>query len=261
MAVEFLDSHYIALSAIVTVVFQLVGWAIAVAAKTEVHYDFFGGLNYILLALLTLFFSGTFYCRQIVLTTAVCLSRGELAGFLAFRVCSRKSDARFDEAKKNPCLMLVFWSLQILWVLLCVSPCIYVNGSTHNPDLAAADYIGWAMLAVGFIFEVAADIQKYNFRNDDSNRGKACAAGLWYYSRHPNYFGEILFWWGAFVSGTTVFLEDAPGWFTVVSPVLTMILLLGISGIPLAEGKHLQRFFSTPEKAQAFNEYFERTSH
>ena len=76
----------------------------------------------------------------------------------------------------------------------------------------------------------------------------------------PNYFGEITFWWGAFLSGAALFEYEIGGVATVASPLLTMCLLLGVSGIPLAEGKHLKRFYSTPERAKLYDEYFKRTS-
>lgn len=260
MAVEVLDSHYLALMCIITVVFQLLGWVVSVALRTEAHFDFLGGLNYILVALLSLFLKGSYTARQLAATAVVVSSRAELAAFLAFRVVMRGGDTRFEEAKKSALVMLVPWGLQIFWVLLVVSPCLYINGSDKDPDFGLWDVIGLSMAVIGFLCESLADVQKYRFRSDDSNKGKVCEVGLWYYSRHPNYFGEIVHWWGVFVMGVPVFADDAGGFATVVSPLFTMLLLLGVSGIPLAEGRNLKRFYKTSDSGKAFDEYFDRTS-
>jgi len=132
--------------------------------------------------------------------------------------------------------MLIFWTLQAVWVFCVVLPCVYVNGVSQDPDMGVVDYLGLFMMVVGFLCEVAADMQKYAFRNDPSNKGLVCTVGLWGYSRHPNYFGEVFFWWGVFASVSPLFSEEAWGWATIVSPFVTMSLLLLVSGIPLAEG-------------------------
>lgn len=260
MAVEVLDTHYMALSCLLTFALQLVGWAIAVIMKTETFYDFFGALNFVACGLLTLFLKGTYAKRQIVVTTLVCVSRAWLGGFLAYRVFSREGDARFTEAKDSPTTMLVFWTLQAVWVFAVVSPCVFINGSDEDPALGWSDALGFTLIGGGFLCEMISDLQKFQFRSDAANKGKVCASGLWYYSRHPNYLGEILTWWGVVLAGGAVFAQDSWGWLTLVSPLVTMLLLLGLSGIPLAEGKHLKRFYRTEESGKAYDDYFERTA-
>merc|ERR1712070_568702 len=252
MSIEFLDSHYLALAAILSLVIQLIGWVIAVCARTETHYDFFGGINFIAVAVVTMCLKGTYSTREVCVTGLVCLSRAELAGFLAYRVLQREGDARFEEAKNNALTMLVFWTLQVVWVFAVVSPCIYINGSDEHPDITVVDAVAIVLIVVGFCCEVGADVQKYRFRSDAANKGRVCAVGLWGWSRHPNYFGEILLWWGVFLAGTPVFMADPPGWATMLSPLITMLLLLGLSGIPLAEGKALKRFYKTEESGKAY---------
>lgn len=70
-------------------------------------------------------------------------------------------------------------------------PVTVVNSSNRNPSLQAVDIIGWIMWSVGFLVEATADQQKLVFKNFPDNRGKWCNVGLWQYSRHPNYFGEV----------------------------------------------------------------------
>jgi steroid 5-alpha reductase family enzyme len=85
--------------------------------------------------------------------------------------------------------------------------------------------------AVGFIFEVLSDWQLVQFKADPSNKGKVMDRGLWAFSRHPNYFGEFLIWWGFFL----VTLSAPGSWWTVISPLLITSVLLKMTGIPLTE--------------------------
>jgi steroid 5-alpha reductase family enzyme len=90
---------------------------------------------------------------------------------------------------------------------------------------------GALLWLTGFLFEAVADLQLARFKRDPANRGKVMDRGLWAYSRHPNYFGESLVWWGIFLMALT-----APyGPFTIVSPVLITFLLLRVSGVTLLE--------------------------
>lgn len=254
------DYRWLLVCFIITAGMQLTGWAIAVLTSSEKLYDFAGGANFILVALLTLCLGDEYSTRQVVATVLMCTSRAVLAGFLLFRVLARGGDARFDGAKESPGVMLVFWSLQIVWVYVVVSPVIFINGSMDQPELCALDYIGFVLTASGIVLQLIADVQKYRFRNDERNKGCVCDVGLWYVSRHPNYFGEVIIWWGLFITGCSVFSDDYVGYVSVASPLVTMTLLLCVSGIPLAEGKHLKRFYKTEQSGKAYDAYFERTS-
>lgn len=81
--------------------------------------------------------------------------------------------------------------LQAVWVWTVSLPVTVVNSSDYNPSLQAADIVGWIMWSVGVSVEATADQQKLSFKNSPDNRGKWCNIGLWSYSRHPNYFGEV----------------------------------------------------------------------
>ncbi|GAB5361863.1 hypothetical protein AAMO2058_000749500 [Amorphochlora amoebiformis] len=257
--VSVIDGDNFVLSLIVTIVIQLIFYAFAVAFATENLYDFAGGLNYVIVFVLTIGLNDDVEnVRGIVLTALVSLSRVILAGFLLYRVLSRKGDARFEEARQNPLQFLVYWVFQMLWVFLISSPVIYVNGRGSDPDLGAVDYVAFAFIAFGIIFQLTADLQKYAFRADKANRGKVCDIGVWSISRHPNYFGEVVIWWGAFMCAVTPIQErgDFGALWVVVSPLFTMFLLLFVSGIPLAEGQKLSRFMKTEESKEAFLKYF-----
>ena len=86
-------------------------------------------------------------------------------------------------------ILLCLW--QVVWVWTVSLPVTIVNASDRNPSLQAVDIIGWIMWSVGIVVEATADQQKLVFKNSAENRGKWCNIGLWKYSRHPNYFGEV----------------------------------------------------------------------
>jgi steroid 5-alpha reductase family enzyme len=99
------------------------------------------------------------------------------------------------------------------------------------------DVIGAAIWLFGFLFEIVADYQLQAFRDDPSNRGKLIKSGLWRYSRHPNYFGEAVLWWGIFLIACSV----EYGWITVYAPLFITILVRFVSGVPLLENKYKSR--------------------
>lgn len=258
-----LDEHYFAFSALFTVGLQLSFFAVAYLCKFDLLTDFAAALNKCILAILTLILGGTFYPRQIVLTVMLLLCRVELGLFLLYRVCSRKKDSRFDELRENFFAFLGFWVYQMIWVFATIVPVIFVNGDDFNPVWNALDYIGWASYVVGFVSQVLADYQKFQFRKDASNKGIICQVGIWKYSRHPNYFGEIMIWMGIFIGTIPVIVESNSsglGWFTIISPLFSIFVLLFLSGIPFAEGKNLKRWYDLPDNGAAWEEYARSTA-
>lgn len=253
----------LALSAAVTVLMQLAFFAVAFALKIDKVTDFAGCLNFIVLALLTLFYQphgAAITARQAALTAAVCASRLQLGAFLLHRVLSRGRDSRFDEIRAKCGPFLVFWVFQMVWVFGCSVPLVYLN-ATPRPalPLGALDYAGWAIFGAGFALQVAADVQKAAFRADAANAKKVCTVGVWRYSRHPNFCGEVLMWWGVYVAGCAVFASSAGGYATVVSPLLTMFTLLCGTGIPTSEGRWAKRWYDGGEAQRSYEAYFEST--
>ncbi len=135
----------------------------------------------------------------------------------------------------------------ILWT---VSAPLLAGQSSGTPEhLTAADFAGSALWLVGFAFEAVGDAQLAAFRADPKNAGKVLSTGLWRFTRHPNYFGDALIWWGLFVIATSV---PGGGW-TVFSPVLMTVLLVRVSGVRLLE----ESLFET---RPGYADYVARTS-
>lgn len=161
----------------------------------------------------------------------------------------------------------------MFWVFLCSMPVVYVNALEDQlkragtlPPLGGWDYIGWVLFAGGTIIQIVADVQKYRFRGDPANRGMFCQVGLWNYSRHPNYYGEMLIWSGAFLCAVPIFTAVnlsggavAAGASTVLSPLFTIWVLTRFSGLPTCEGKNLSRYFKNGN-GNAWENYAKRTA-
>lgn len=134
--------------------------------------------------------------------------------------------------------------------MLCIAlPIILINSTNRQfTDLTLLDLVGFSSWCTGLLFEAVADYQLYLFLQDPAHRGKIMMQGLWRYSRHPNYFGEVLMWWGIFIIACNI----SYGWTTIISPATISYILLFVSGIPLAE-KQL-------EGLQAFAQYKKQTN-
>nr|XP_043640181.1 uncharacterized protein LOC122611254 isoform X1 [Erigeron canadensis] len=228
-----IDDHFLALTAIVTFGYQLSFFIVTALLKFDKVTDFAGSTNFVIIALLTLIVKGSWHFRQVVLSFLVVVWGLRLGLFLLMRILNWGEDRRFDEMRANLGKLAVFWIFQAIWVWTVSLPVTVVNATDSNPGLKAQDIIGWIMWSVGISIEATADQQKLTFKNSPENRGKWCDVGLWGYSRHPNYFGEIFLWWGIFVASTPV-LEGAE-WLVVLGPLFLTLLLLFISGIPLLE--------------------------
>jgi steroid 5-alpha reductase family enzyme len=137
--------------------------------------------------------------------------------------------------------------LQGFLLLVIDSPALFVN-SFGGPALGWLDIAGVALWFSGFLMEAVADYQLMRFMKDPANRGRILQAGLWRYSRHPNYFGEVSQWWGLWL----IALSVPGGWVTVFGPLAITILILKVSGIPLLESRQTEN----PE----YREYRKRTS-
>jgi len=235
-----IDSHFLGLTAIVTVGYQLLFFIVTALLKFDKVTDFAGSTNFVIIAILTLVLKGSWHFRQIVLTLLVVIWGLRLGLFLLMRILQWGEDRRLDEMRASLGKLAVFWIFQAVWVWTVSLPVTVVNSSNRNPSLQAEDIIGWIIWSVGFLVEATADQQKLTFKNSPENRGKWCNVGQWQYSRHPNYFGEIFLWWGIFVASTPV-LEGAE-WLVILGPIFLTLLLLFISGIPLLEESADKKF-------------------
>lgn len=136
--------------------------------------------------------------------------------------------------------MCTVWSISVPFVLMYSRPV--------QPDLDWRDGLGIALFSIGFLVETVADAQKFSFKNSPGNRSKMCTVGLWRFSRHPNYFGEALVWWGIWSMCTASWNATNPlMYISVLSPVYVCTILLFLSGVPTLEGPWDKRYGKDPE--------------
>jgi steroid 5-alpha reductase family enzyme len=212
----------------------------AYAAQTEHFYDLLGSLTYLALVGSALALGETTDSRALLLAGLVAIWATRLGSFLFLRVRREGSDGRFDRIKPDFARFLMAWTLQALWVFLTLSCALAAITSATSVALAWPAALGTAVWLAGFGIEVAADRQKSAFRADPANRGRFITTGLWAWSRHPNYFGEIALWAGIAI----IALPALSGWqlATLISPAFVFVLLTRISGVPLLEARGNKRW-------------------
>jgi len=240
-----IDSNYLVLSALVTIVWQTSFSIYAIFSKTDKVTDLSYGSNFVVLVLLSFFLSEVYFVRQIIVTIMVTIWGLRLAGFLFYRILKIGKDERFNEIRDSPIKFLIWFFLQFVSIWLICSPQVILNANQRNPPIMAIDIIGWIIWCIGFLCESISDQQKFIFRSNPENKNRWCDEGLWHFSRHPNYFGEIACWWGLFLSCSTIL--SGWTWFCVIGPIYLTVLLMFGSGVPTTERSSDKRFGHNPD--------------
>jgi steroid 5-alpha reductase family enzyme len=149
---------------------------------------------------------------------------------------------------------LLAWTLQGLWVSITIAAALAAITSITRLDLGVFALVGFLVWLFGFGIEVLADRQKSMFRADPKNADKFINVGLWSWSRHPNYFGEIILWVGVAIIAIPIL--SGWQWLTLISPIFVIILLTRISGVPMLEARAKEKWGGQDE----YEDYKARTS-
>lgn len=168
-----------------------------------------------------------------------------LSGYLFLRILKTGKDKRFDGIREDWKRFASFWLLQAISVFVILLPTSYVLLSNIKNELNYFSVIGGLIAILGIVIEGIADQQKFIFKSDEKNRGKWIATGLWKYSRHPNYLGEIMMWVGVFLFSLVSLNGLALA--AIISPVYITILLVFVSGIPTLEKEYEVRYANNSE--------------
>ena len=221
--------------------------------KTDKLTDISYAVTFALLAVIGLIIGGI-SIPSIILVSAILIWSIRLGGYLLRRIHKIGRDTRFDEMRKSFWRFGRFWILQgfTVWVVLIPSMLFLIKSPTELPWYA---YTGLFIWACGLIIEAIADMQKFRFINDIKNKGKWLDIGIWKYSRHPNYFGEITLWFGLyiFVFGNLSTTEAIIG---IIGPLYIALLILFVSGVPLLEKRAEKKWGNNFE----YRKYKQRTS-
>jgi steroid 5-alpha reductase family enzyme len=229
---------WIALLGIVAI-YMTAWYALALSTKRYDVVDSAWALGFILVAWVSLALRSNFGSLQVISALIVSVWGVRLFGHLAQRNWHRSTDdaryatlrTRWGTAANRKAYTNIFL-LQGLLIVAISTPMITIAFSRTQPN--AVSYAGWAIWLLGIAFETIADRQLADFiRNRKANSHAILDKGLWRYSRHPNYFGEIVAWLGAAVVAC-----GAREWWGMIGPVVITLLILKVSGIPLLERRH-----------------------
>lgn len=218
---------------VVAFAIQIVVFVPSYLARTEHYYDLTGSLTYISTTVLALALSSDLDARSVVAGVLVLIWASRLGLFLFKRVKSSGKDGRFDKIKQSWLRFLMAWVVQGLWITLTAGAAFAAITSGNKTNFGVLGVVGLAIWLIGFAIEAVADSQKTAFKNNSANDGDFIDVGLWKWSRHPNYFGEITLWTGMAI----MVLPALSGWqyLTLISPFFVATLLIKVSGLPMLE--------------------------
>jgi steroid 5-alpha reductase family enzyme len=233
---------------------MLLLWLLASVRSDVSLVDIYWGIGFILVTGLAVALNRPVQPRAAVALSLVALWGTRLGGYLLWRKWGEEEDRRYQAMRRHHGPR--FWWISLLTVFMLqglllwgISMPLQVIAVSRDTTFATTtDVIGISLWVIGFAFEAIGDAQLAMFQARPENRGRVLDRGLWRYTRHPNYFGETLIWWGLYFLS----LPAGGGW-TVLSPVLMTVLLLKVSGVTLLESTIIDR---RPEYA----EYQRRTS-
>ena len=214
---------------------QWISFIPAFIFQTEKFYDLTGSITYLTTVFTALYITDSGNISDYVIVSCVAIWAIRLGSFLFMRIHKAGEDRRFRDIKPNFTRFFMTWTLQGMWVSMCLLCVLTALSSYSGIIVNNIFYIGLMIFISGFIIEVLADHQKTVFRKDLNNKDKFISTGLWSYSRHPNYLGEILLWLGIAVMSFSS-LEGFQ-YFTLISPIFVYILLVYISGIRMLENQ------------------------
>ena len=230
--------------AVLAFAIQWVAFVPAFLKQTERFYDLVGSLTYLSVTGLAVYLTPEQSIRSVLIAVCIGVWAMRLGSFLVRRISQDGSDSRFDKIKPNPVRFLFTWSLQGLWVVMTAACGWAAITSGSTAPFGVAGVVGIVIWICGFAIEVMADRQKRVHRAQYGS-GTFITTGLWRYSRHPNYFGEIVLWSGIAVMALPALQGWA--WATLISPLFVFVLLTRISGIPMLQAKGKKRWGENPE--------------
>jgi steroid 5-alpha reductase family enzyme len=248
-------SQMLIATAVAVVALMVLTWIISLVLKDASIVDIGWGFGFVVVAWVAFAVGDGYDGRKwlvAILTSAWGL---RLTAYLFWRNAGKGEDYRYRAMRKRwgprfPLIsLLTVFGLQgvLMWLVSMPTQVAQLSGM---PDgLNVLDYIGAAVWIVGFLFEAIGDFQLARFKSDPANAGKVMDRGLWKYTRHPNYFGNAVLWWGLFL----IALARPENTLVIFGPIIMTILLTRVSGVPLLEA-------SLKRRREGYVEYVSRTS-
>jgi steroid 5-alpha reductase family enzyme len=241
-------------SALAVAGLMLVLWIVSLRIRDASIVDPFWGFGFAMVGWVAFAASDGDDGRRLLLAVLVSLWGLRLFGYLTWRNRGKGEDFRYAAMRDKHGERFGLVSLGTVFglqgvLMLVVSLPVQLGQVPDDPGLGWIALAGAALWAVGLAFETIGDLQLARFKADPANRGKVLDRGLWRYTRHPNYFGDFLVWWGLWV------VAAEAGWpaLTIIGPIVMSILLMRVSGVTL-----LERDIAT--RRPGYAEYVRRTS-
>jgi steroid 5-alpha reductase family enzyme len=234
---------------------MLLVWLWAHKIKNAGVVDIFWSYNFPVIAILLLLLAPGFEARKLLICGMVIIAGTRLGTHLALRITRHLDveEGRYQQLRKEwaPSAerkFFFFFQFQAISNVLLAMPFFVITFNTKT-ELSPYEYAGTALWLISVLGEAIADAQLSAFKKDPKNKGNVCDAGLWGYSRHPNYFFEWLMWVSYFL-----FALASPYWYlAIISPVIILYLLLRVTGIPATEEQSLR------SKGEAYKLYQQKT--
>jgi steroid 5-alpha reductase family enzyme len=225
---------------LINVLFAYGGWLLSLKKNNVTHVDIMWSLFFVLNAVY-FYTAFTPSLRSTLILFLVLLWGLRLSVYLALRNWGKSEDARYLKIRQNNEPNFRYKSAYIIFgfqsILAWIVGSILFMAIENDHPLTWLDCLGLLITLFGIIYESIADYQLMQFKNDIKNRGKLLQSGLWKLSRHPNYFGEILVWWGFFITTLVTGIH-----FNLIAPLLMTFLILRFSGVTLLEANLIKKF-------------------
>ncbi|MBD3252560.1 DUF1295 domain-containing protein [Candidatus Pacearchaeota archaeon] len=227
---------------VLSIIINLIIFLIAYLLKSDKFTDITYALTFLILILIALF-QNNFNFYNLILVILITIWAVRLGSFLFIRINYFKKDRRFDGIREDFTKFMGFFLLQGLttWIIL-IPSLLFIFGQTKSINFLF--FLGIIIWIKGFLFEAISDYQKFKFIKNKKNKNKFINRGLWKYSRHPNYYGEILCWLGIFIlTSPTLYIKSLPILFLgLVSPLFIYLLLRYVSGVKILEKNSDKKF-------------------
>ena len=232
-------------------------WIISIYLKDSSIVDIVWGLGFIIITIMNSLYFEINSMRQLLILILITIWGARLSGYLAVRNATKPEDWRYQKFRENA--GDIYWLTSYFKVfllqgsLMCVIslPMIVIFSDNNPSSLSIIDYIGISIFSIGLLTESIADLQMYIFKKKHSSstsKESVCESGLWKYSRHPNYLGEIVLWFGIGIVG----YSSEYGYLSLLSPLLLTFLMIKISGVSMLESE----LINTKPK---YHEYISKT--
>jgi steroid 5-alpha reductase family enzyme len=239
------------LLALLLLTYMTFWFIVSIIKKRNDVADIAWGLGFVLVAWASYLFTNS-DIKPVVVNVLISIWGLRLAFHIYKRNVNKPEDSRYQAWRKEWDYFYIrsffqVFILQGVLLFMIIQPAIFINLYSNN-TISLTDYIGIVVWLIGFYFESRGDSQLKAFISNPQNKGKIMNEGLWKYTRHPNYFGEVTMWWGIFLLA----LSTPNGYLTIIGPLTITILILFVSGVPLLEKKY--------EGRPDFEEYKRKTS-